>query len=492
MKKRKNKSINRRIVVTFLLIIVIMSVSFLYSNIMKDNIVEEYNLSMKINIKLSNLSVSFNDSFASFDSYMKSPDVEMYKKFLEANGKIENIIEEVEPYVSQDKNSGIYLRNLISMYEWYRQQTYSVIDRGTLDSETYEKYVKIGRMNFYISQHSRNLTSSYLQFTDSYYSNILDKYNTLDTNLYLLLIITIAVSALLIWLVTYDIIRTIINLSDYVKQLYESNWYIPDIEEQTYKEFNNLTKTFNHMKNKLRDFITQLNEKAEIEKNYHLEKLKSAEKDKVIKDTQLKALQMQINPHFLFNNLNTVGRMAMFEEADKTVDLIGALSKILRYNLTTTDKLVSLNKEVENVKAYILIQETKFEDRISFEFNIDKEIEHIKIPPMIIQLLVENAIIHGVSGLDRKGIINVEGHEEEGYVVITVEDNGKGFVSDNEKARMNKTTTGLGLANIRKRLELYFNRSDLLHIQSKEGQGTRISITIPMEDGENVAEDINS
>jgi sensor histidine kinase YesM len=492
MKKRKNKSINRRITVTFLLIIIIMSISFLYSNIMKDKVVEEYNLYMKINIKLSNLSVNFNDSFASFDSYVKSPDVEMYKKFLETNGKIERIIEEVSPYISQDKNSGIFLRNLTNMYEWYKEQTYLVIARGKLDAETYEQYVKIGRMNFYISQHSQNLTSSYLQFTDSYYSNILDKYNRLDTNLYILLIITIAISALLIWLVTYDIIHTIINLSVAVKQLSESNWYIPDIEEQSYKELNNLTKTFNHMKNKLRDFIAQLNEKAEIEKNYHLEKLKGAEKDKLIKDTQLKALQMQINPHFLFNNLNTVSRMAMFEEADKTVDLIGALSKILRYNLTSRENLVRLTEEIENVEAYILIQKTKFEDRISFEFNIEKEIEQIKIPPMIVQLLVENAIIHGVSSLDRKGIIKVKGHVEEGFGIITVEDNGKGITPNDEKDRADKTTTGLGLANIRKRLELYFNRSDLLSIQSKEGQGTKISILIPMEEGEKIAEDINS
>jgi sensor histidine kinase YesM len=492
MKKRRNKSINRRIGVTFLLVIIIMSMSFLYSNIMKDRVVEEYNLYMKINIKLSNLSVNFNDSFASFDSYVKTPDAAILEKFLKANGEIESIMEEVSPYIRQDKNSSIFLRDLVNMYEWYKEKTSLVISRGKLDAETYEQYVKIGRMNFYISQHSQNLISTFLQFTDSYYSSILDKYDDLDSNLYILLIITIVISALLIWLVTYDIIRTIINLSRSVKLLSESNWNIPDLEEQSYKELNNLTKTFNHMKNKLRDFIAQLNEKAEIEKNYHLEKLKGAEKDKLIKDTQLKALQMQINPHFMFNNLNTVSRMAMFEAADKTVDLIGALSKILRYNLISRDKLVRLTEEIENVKAYILIQKTKFEDNISFEFNIEKEIEQIKIPPMIIQLLVENSIIHGVSGLDKKGIIKVKGRMEEGFAIITVEDNGKGFAPEDETDRANKTTTGLGLANIRKRLELYFYRSDLLSIESKEGQGTKISILIPLKEGEKIAEDINS
>jgi sensor histidine kinase YesM len=246
------------------------------------------------------------------------------------------------------------------------------------------------------------------------------------------------------------------------------------------------------MKNRLRDYLTQLNEKSEIEKSYHLEKLKSAEKDKLIKDTELKALQMQINPHFLFNNLNTLSRMAMFEQADKTVGLLGALSKILRYNLSSIDSLVSLSKEIENVQAYILIQKTKFQDRISFQFNIGKEMEHIKIPPMIIQLLVENAIIHGVSSLEKGGVIKIQGHEEEGYGVITVEDNGIGMAPDYAESKINKTTTGLGLANIRKRLELYFNRKDLLTIESKEGKGTKISVIIPMEEGEKIAEDFDS
>lgn len=492
MNKRNKKSINKRIAITFLLIILIMSINFLYSNRMKDNIVEEYNLSMKINTELSNLSVSFNDSWVSFDSYMKSPDVETYKKYMRANERIEAIIEEVTPFIYQDENSGVFLRNLTNMYEWYKEKTYPVISRGKLDLETYEQFVKIGKMNFYISQHSRNLTSSYLQFTDTHYSDILDKYKTLDTNLYLLLIGTILISSILIWLVNYDIIHTLNKLSRSVKQLSDSNWDIPDIEEQTYKELNNLTKTFNHMKNRLRDYLIQLNEKSEIEKNYHLEKLKSAEKDKLIKDTELKALQMQINPHFLFNNLNTLSRMAMFEQADKTVDLITALSKILRYNLTSMDSLVSLSKEIENVQAYILIQKTKFQDRILFQFNIEEEIANTKIPPMIVQLLVENALIHGVSSLDSGGMIKIDGHREGQFVIISVADNGVGMDIDKAKNRANKITTGLGLTNIRKRLELYFNRSDLLAIESKEGAGTKISIIIPVEEGEEVDKNSNS
>lgn len=481
MKVRGNKSINKRITITFLLVIIIMTISFLYSNIMKDKVVEEYNLSMEINIKLSDLSVNLNDSWSNFNYYMKSPETETFIKFTDANKKIDQIIKEVSPYVSQDKNSSIYLRNLTNMYGWYKDQAYLVIAKGRLDIETYEHYQKIGKMNNYISQHSRNLTSSYLQFTNSHYKGILNKYDNLVVKLYLLLIITIIFNVLLVWAVNHDLLAAINKLSKSVRLLSDSNWDIPDIEEQTYKELIDLTKTFNHMKNKLRVFIAQINEKAEIEKNYHMEMARSAEKDKLIKETQLKALQMQINPHFLFNNLNTISRVAMFEGAEKTVDVIGALSRILRHNLLSIDKLITLREEIENVQAYIHIQKARFEDRISFQFNIEEEIEYIEIPPSLIQLLVENAIIHGLSGFNRKGIVIIKCCQEEDTAVITVEDNGIGMTAHCESIRENKSTTGLGLTNIRKRLELYYNRSDLLVIQSVEGKGTKVSITIPME-----------
>lgn len=356
MERTSNRSLGRRIKVTFSIIIFIMSISFIYSNIMKSKIISEYNTFMKINIQLSDLSLELNNSWVYFDSYMKSKDEEVYEKIIETNEKVDEIIHEVTNYVKLDKDSGIYLRNLISMFEWFKEQTNLVMEKEESNQETYEQYLKIRTMNYYISQHSRNLTSSFLQYTDSYYSETLDEYKILDTNVYFLLILTIFINVFLLKIVNDDIINTINRLSISVKQLSDANWDIPDIEGDSYKELDNLTNTFNHMKNSIRAYIRELNEKSEIERNYQQEKIKNIEKDKIIRETQLSILQMQINPHFLFNNLNTVGRMAMFENAEKTVELIESVSKILRYNLLNKDNLIKLRDEIENVKAYIYIQ----------------------------------------------------------------------------------------------------------------------------------------
>ena len=499
-KKPSNKSIKFRIRMTFAIIIMITSIAFIYSNIAKNRIIDDYNILMKINIRLGDLSLEFNNNWLYFDSYIKNKDSEIYDKMIISSSEIDSIIKEVLPFVKLDTESGIFLRNLISMNEWFQEQTNLVIQRDESDLETYEQYMKIRTMNYYISQHSRNLISSFLQYTDTYYSEILDKYKLLDTNLYFLLVLTIFINIILLKVVNDDILITLANLSTYAKQLSNANWDIPDAKGDSYKELDDLTDAFNRMKRSINSYINELNEKAELERNYQREKIKNIEKDKIIRETQLNAMQMQINPHFLFNNLNTVSRMAMFEGAEKTVELVASLSEILRFNLTNKENLIRLEDEINIVKAYILIQKIKYEDRMGFDFNIDEKLHDVYIPPMIIQLLIENAIKHGFSGLKRNGCIVTTIKQVDEYAQITIMDNGNGIEKEelelllNGKAiyKKDKKSTGLGIKNIGNRLELYFGRKDLLKIVSEEGIGTKVEIMIPIKESEKIAKGTNS
>lgn len=495
-----NKSIKFRIRMTFIIMIITTSITFIYSNVAKNKMIDDYNKFMKINVRLSDLSLKFNSSWLYFDSYMKNKDSEIYEKMIEANEEIDSIINEVSPYIKFDTESSIYFRNLTNMNEWFQEQTNLVIQRDESNLETYEQYMKIRTMNYYISQHSRSLISSFLQYTESYYSEMLDKYKLLDTNLYFLLVLTIFINVILLKVINDDILITLANLSTYAKQLSNANWDIPDIKGDSYKELDDLTDAFNHMKKSINLYINELNEKAELERNYQSEKIKNIEKDKVIRETQLNAMQMQINPHFLFNNLNTVSRMAMFEGAEKTVELVDSLSKILRFNLTNKENLIRLEDEINIVKAYILIQKIKYEDRMCFDFNIDEELNDLYIPPMIIQLLIENAIKHGFSGSKRNGCIITTIRKVDEYVQIAIKDNGNGIEKDELELllggkaihKKGKNSTGLGIKNISNRLELYFGRKDLLNIVSEEGIGTKVEIMIPIKESEKIAKGTNS
>ncbi|SET66048.1 Histidine kinase-, DNA gyrase B-, and HSP90-like ATPase [Natronincola peptidivorans] len=499
MKRKAKRSMGTTIKLTFAIIIIIMSIIFLYSNIVKSRVVQEYDASMKINILLSDLSIEYNNMWELFNTYIKNNSEETYHRYIETNMKINNIINIVTPHIKEDKDSSIYLRNLNSMYAWFKEEMDLVITREELNLETYEQIMNIRTMNYYISQHSSNLMSSYLQHTNSNYLKVLDSYKILESNLYLLLAITILVSIFIIIISTDNILRTVKRLSVSVRQLSDANWDIPDLEVESYNELDYFAETFNHMKNSIKTYIEELNKASEMEMNYQKEKIKNIEKDKIIRETQLKALKMQINPHFLFNNLNTVSRMAMFENADKTVELIDAVAKILRFNLSQKNDFILLKDELEIVKAFILIQRIKFEDTIQFNYTIDEELYDLYIPPMIIQLLVENAIKHGVSGIKKQGWIKINVSRKNAYCVISVEDNGFGISKDEidriiNRKEMDKSnySTGLGIYNIILRLQIYFNREDLLTIESEKNVGTKVEILIPIEESERIAKSINS
>ena len=173
----------------------------------------------------------------------------------------------------------------------------------------------------------------------------------------------------------------------------------------------------------------------------------------------------------------------MFESADNTVKLIEATSRILRYNLYYKDKLVELKDEINAIKAYITIQETRFQDQMSFVFDIDNNIDGVKLPPMLIQPVLENAIIHGLQEKDRDGIISICIKKEQQIISIKIKDNGIGMENEILRKLLDKQTDekkGLGILNVKKRLELYYSRDDLLQIRSQKAQGTEVAILIPI------------
>ncbi|WP_028551486.1 sensor histidine kinase [Paenibacillus sp. UNC451MF] len=222
----------------------------------------------------------------------------------------------------------------------------------------------------------------------------------------------------------------------------------------------------------------------------------SLEKDRLVKELELQALQSQIQPHFLFNTLNVLSKLALIEGAEKTSDLIVSMSNLLRYNLSRLDQPVTLKDELDHVKEYIAIQHARFRDRVSFDMEIDSSALSAPIPALTIQPLVENAFLHGIESMEQGAVIRIAVRRDSEGICLAVEDNGVGMSEDvrqrllhleggvrpaigESSEQMKKPSTGLGTANVFKRLQLFFERSDLVAIQSKPGKGTRILIRIP-------------
>jgi LytS/YehU family sensor histidine kinase len=191
-------------------------------------------------------------------------------------------------------------------------------------------------------------------------------------------------------------------------------------------------------------------------------KVKQLQLEANLKEAQLNTLKGQINPHFMFNSLNNI-RGLMLEDVSKSRNMLTNLSETLRYSLTKSDvNSISLEDELEMVENYVEISKIQFEERLQFESHIDEASLEKQIPPMIIQMLVENAIKHGISNLKSGGKVSLSTQIEDNQLQIEVANSGT--------LQTSADTTQLGLENIKKRLELLYGNKAVFTLKEIENQ----------------------
>lgn len=224
--------------------------------------------------------------------------------------------------------------------------------------------------------------------------------------------------------------------------------------------------------------------------------------EEALRDAELKALQSQVNPHFLFNALNTIARMAFLQGDSRTERVVGALARLMRYSLYQVKAMVTVGEEVRAVKDYLLIQEARFQERITSSVEVEDRVLEARMPCMILQPLVENACLHGLEPCKEGGAVFIRGWLEGEQVNFAIEDTGVGMTEQLKKDifRMQVKSdsrgqvSGLGLANVLRRLHYQFGSRCALDIDSHPGKGTRLKISFPFqtsEGGDTNAECVN-
>ncbi|PLT35971.1 sensor histidine kinase [Bacillus sp. V5-8f] len=217
-----------------------------------------------------------------------------------------------------------------------------------------------------------------------------------------------------------------------------------------------------------------------------LELAEAENQSKLLKDAEIKALQAQVHPHFLFNAINTISVLCR-TDAEKARKLLLELSYFFRSNIQgARHTLIPLEKELEHVQAYLSLEQARFPDKYHITFEIQPGLEGKLLPPFTLQPLVENAICHGFPQAKSKGEVNIAVYQEDQYMCICVKDNGKGispkqFDSLGKQAVYSMHGTGTALVNIRERLEGIYNGNALFKIKSTEGSGTEVTVTIPID-----------
>jgi two-component system sensor histidine kinase YesM len=207
---------------------------------------------------------------------------------------------------------------------------------------------------------------------------------------------------------------------------------------------------------------------------------KTSERKK--RDAELKALQAQISPHFLFNTLSTIRWAAINGHNKKAADMVLLLSNLLRQTIVKDDEYITLEEEFSNLRHYAELFQLRQSVEFTFEENLPDELKSYRVPKLLLQPLVENAIIHGFENLANGGVIHVSGEIHSDGVSLRITDNGAGMDTNSLKNKAKAkdfTFSGIGTANVDERIKLNFGKRYGLHIKSSPGCGTTAEILLP-------------
>lgn len=232
------------------------------------------------------------------------------------------------------------------------------------------------------------------------------------------------------------------------------------------QEFQVLASTFNQMLERIEFLMKEEKEQEALTRIY-----------------ELKALTSQINPHFLYNTLDTIIWMAEFKDHQKVVDITKALSNYFRLSLNAGEEIVTLRQEIEHVRQYLFIQKERYGDKLEYHIDELDGIPELKLPKIVLQPLVENAIYHGIKESERPGKITITVSKRDAFVDICIADNGVGM---KENTTSKKELGGVGLKNIQERLTLFFGESFSMEIQSKPNVYTKVYLHLPLKEEEHV------
>ena len=215
---------------------------------------------------------------------------------------------------------------------------------------------------------------------------------------------------------------------------------------------------------------------------------KSVEKQK---NAEIAALEAQINPHFLYNTLDTISWMAIDRDEYEISNMIATLARILRYGISDSNGIVKIKDEIDWLKQYIFLQQTKLKNSFECHINVEPELMEIPIHKLLLQPFIENAILHGFEGVDRAHRLQMDMKREGEFIKIEIEDNGCG-ISDETVQEMNQgifrkteDKNHIGMENAITRLYMYYGEKTKVTIGSRPGEGTLIRIWIPMREAVN-------
>lgn len=444
------------------------------------------------NVDLTDLSASLENVQQALYSYLSVKTSDSLENYYRCEQDYRYLLENLSSQISSNPTK-LLERNIRQMSETYLSLTGEGVaaKRGRNVEKYKEIYDQSQELYGYINSYIYQLNSQQFRNNSSSYQALREALRYLEISSLVLMAVMMGIGALVLFAITKGMIEPLANLAEIAHLVGQGNFDVKMTKTDSLDEVGVVTRAFNTMVESLGEYVVRTKESMEKEQQMMEKELLMKNH---LKEAQLKYLQSQINPHFLFNSLNAGVQLAMMEDAEKTCIFVEKMADFFRYNVKKGLEDASLGEELTAVENYIYILNVRFAGDIHFTKKVDESIMECRVPSMILQPLVENAVNHGIRNIDWEGKILLEITGLEDNILIRVKDNGKGMSEERirevldgcmEDTGEQSDSTGVGMNNVISRLELYYDKKNLVEINSPgENMGTEIILTLPRTGGE--------
>ena len=490
----KGKSIRWRIMFCVISAILFMTLYLLVIIFLNQRMIGRLGESYKTNAQLTEISTQLGNMEKSLENYIAYRTFESIDSFYHFQAASEELIYWFPESPSIDKvlqKEYVVKQLILTLYSLGK---YAVVaQRANNETKALESYKKCLVCYDMLQGQIEELNVLLMRRNADIYSQNKGRLLVLVQLSCALLLVFFILVFIVVYMSVTAITKPLSDISSVALRIAHQDFDVPLFKNNDSTEIGTICRAFDRMTISIRDYIDQIWEKAAQENELREKEMEARE---LYASAQLRALQNQINPHFLFNTLNTGAQLAMIEGADKTCYFMEQVADFFRYNISHKGQAATIDEELALIDNFVYIMKVRFGERFEFIKNVSSEKHSQLLPRMILQPLVENCIKHGYDGTKIRVVLSVE---PELYMTkISVSDNGPGFdgelkkrllsqnpeAKDEEKSEANQSSSdsdgnGTGLVNVISRLRLYFHRYDVFDILENEGGGTKFLLRIP-------------
>ena len=444
------------------------------------------------NLHLNELSTALENVQDSMTDYLNAKTSDSLEEYYRSEQDYREMVQELNEGVTGVSFSRME-RNIRYMSENYLELVGQTVEakRGRNVEKYRVRYENATQMYQYISDYIESLNSEQFKHNSENYVEISKAFRLFETISIIVICVTILGNVTIIIRLAGTIINPLKTLAKSADEVAKGNFDVELLEVQSRDEIGVVTGAFNQMVISIRQYIERIRESMEVERAL---KEKELLMETHLKDAQLKYLQAQINPHFLFNTLNAGAQLAMMEGADRTYEYVQNMAEFFRYNVKKGDEIVTLREEIELVDNYIYILNVRFSGDIHYEKKLDKSLLNVQMPSMILQPVVENCVNHGIREMAGEGKIFLSVYRIDDVVCVSIKDNGKGMSENTIRKVLSGTyreqelaagSNGIGMDNVIARLKLFMETEDVMSIISEgENCGTEVILYLQMKERE--------